>query len=102
MKLTDLIDSAYGIINGILIPLGFALCLFYFFFGVSKYIKASAGNEKEAGQGKKMMILGLLGLFIAFSIWGIILFIRTELGIPDIQNIDKGNIEVVNTTMIPL
>jgi hypothetical protein len=102
MKLTDLIDSAYGIINGILIPLAFALCLFYFFFGVSKYIKASSGNEKEAGQGKRMMTLGILGLFIALSVWGIIVFIRSELGIPEIQNIDKGSVEIVNTNMTPL
>lgn len=78
-----------GIINNILIPLAFALCLFYFFWGVVKYIRSGAGGDKAVEEGKQIMVWGIVGLFIATSIWGIITFIRTELGVPDIQNISK-------------
>lgn len=85
----DLINTAFGIVKDILIPLAFALCLFYFFWGVAKYIRTGAGSEEAAKEGKKVMIWGIIGLFVAFSIWGIISFIKSELGLPDIENVSK-------------
>lgn len=93
MGIIGLIDSASDLITGILIPLAFALCLLYFFWGVVKYIRTGAGSEEAAKEGKRIMVWGIIGLFIAVSIWGIITFIRTELGIPDVQNVDRPLIE---------
>src|SRR3989344_4636324 len=93
----ELINLAFDLITSILIPLAFALCLFYFFWGVAKYIRTGAGSDKAAEEGKKVMIWGVVGLFVAFSIWGIITFIRSELDIPDIKNVEKPNIEIVTT-----
>lgn len=93
----DIINAAFSIITTILIPLAFALCLFYFFWGVAKYVRTGAGNEKAAEEGKKIMIWGIVGLFVAFSIWGIISFIRTELSIPGTQNITLP--PIVNTNV---
>lgn len=90
-----------GIINNILIPLAFALCLFYFFWGVAKYIRSGAGGEKAAEEGKQVMVWGIVGLFIATSIWGIITFIRTELSIPKIETVDRPLIEDITATFIP-
>lgn len=92
MKITDIIDSASGIVTGVLIPLAFSLCLLYFFWGVTQYIRSGAGGDKAVEEGRKVMVWGIVGMFVAFSIWGIITFIQTELGIPAIQNINKQNI----------
>lgn len=99
MTIIDIINSAMGIINNILIPLAFALCLFYFFWGVAKYIRSGAGGEKAAEEGKQVMVWGIVGLFIATSIWGIITFIRTELGVPDIQNVSKDSAFSTDTNL---
>jgi len=99
--ITDLIDAAFNIVKNILIPLAFSLALLYFFWGVAKYIRTGSGSEKAAEEGKKIMIWGIVGLFIAFSIWGIITFIQSELGIPPIQNVNKKPvIESVTSTII--
>ncbi len=82
----ELIDSSSAVVKNVLIPLAFSLALLYFFWGVAKYIKIGAGNEKAAEEGKKIMIWGIVGLFIAFSVWGIITFIQSELGIPNTPN----------------
>jgi hypothetical protein len=84
-----IIDAASGIITKVLIPLAFALCLLYFFWGVAKYIRMGAGSDKAAEEGKRVMIWGIVGLFVAFSIWGIITFIQDELGIPPIEKVNK-------------
>jgi predicted PurR-regulated permease PerM len=81
-----IIDAALKIVTNTLIPLAFALCLLYFFWGVAKYIRTGAGSEEAAKEGKKVMIWGIVGLFVAFSIWGIISFIQSELGIGPIRN----------------
>jgi hypothetical protein len=85
----DLINTAFGIITKTLIPLAFALCLFYFFWGVAKYIRTGASSENAAKEGRQIMVWGAVGLFVAFSIWGIISFIKSELGIPAVSNIIK-------------
>ena len=90
MGLKELIQSATALFTGILIPIAFALCLLYFFWGVAKYIK-SAGTDKE--EGKSIMVWGVVGLFVAASIWGIIFFIRREFQISDKAEI---NIELNN------
>jgi hypothetical protein len=80
--ITDIIDAAFNLVNTVLIPLAFMLCLLYFFWRVTKYIRTGAGSDKAAEEGRRVMIWGIIGLFVAFSIWGIIGFIQKELGIP--------------------
>jgi len=96
------IDSASDIVSGVLIPLAFSLALLYFFWGVTKYIRKGAGDEKAAEEGKKIMIWGIVGLFVALSIWGIITFIQSELGIPEVDNPSVGNTPYVDSTFTPL
>ncbi len=90
MGLKGLIQSAYAIVSDILIPMAFAICLLYFFWGIAKYIGVSAGSEEAAKEGKRVMVWGVIALFVVSSIWGIISFIRSELGIPDKQNAPIG------------
>jgi len=86
----EIIEVASKIITSTLIPLAFALCLLYFFWGVAKYIKDGAGSDKAAEEGKRIMTWGVIGLFVAFSIWGIIKFIQGEF---QINPIEKATIQ---------
>ena len=88
MGLENLINTATDLITDILIPLAFAVCLLYFFWGVAKYIGKGAASEEAAKEGKRIMIWGIIGLFIAVSIWGIISFIQGELLISPITEIE--------------
>ena len=102
MGITEIIVAGQKLVTDVLIPLAFALCLFYFFWGVMKYIKSGAGSEKAAEEGKRIMIWGIVGLFVAVSIWGIVKFIQSELGIPNIQNVDRPLIPSVDSTFNPM
>ena len=72
--------EAKNIITEVLIPLVFSLALLFFFWGVAKYIW-SAGDAKE--EGKKIMVWGVISLFVMSSIWGIITVLKSDLGIGD-------------------
>lgn len=98
MKTTavDIMHNALNIVTNFLIPIAFGLCLLYFFWGIVKYIKTGAGSEAAAKEGRRIMTWGIVGLFVAASIWGIVRFLRSELSIPDIQNVGKENVENVS------
>jgi hypothetical protein len=84
---TTLVGAVRGIINT-LIPMAFAVALLVFFWGLAKFI-LSAGNEDAKETGKRIMIWGIVALFVMASVWGIVAFIGSALGIGQGQNIDN-------------
>lgn len=94
-QLTNIITLVQQVrrIIDILIPLMFAIALLVFFYGVVRYIFA-AGNEEAQGQGKRIMIGGIVALFVIASVWGIVAFLGSALGIN--QGQDVNNVPGVN------
>lgn len=67
----DLIYTAY--------PVVVALSFVAFFWGLAKFI-FRAGDEKAVKDGKKLMIWGLIALFIIMSLNAILSFAFTDIG----------------------
>jgi hypothetical protein len=76
-NLTSLIRFTGDILN-MLIPILIALALVAFFWGLVKYVYS--GGE-DHGQGRNIMIAGLVALFVMVSVWGIIRVAQNTLGI---------------------
>ena len=75
-----LIDVFYNIIGGVLVPLLFSAAVVAFLYGVQKYILAGASEDKVK-EGREMMIYGIIGLAVMFSVWGLVrLVINTFFG----------------------
>lgn len=53
------------------IPLLASIAIIIFFWGVIRYI-ASSGGAKEHVEGRRLLLWGIIALFVLFSIWGII------------------------------
>ena len=62
-----------------LIGLLFAIALVYFLWGVFQFITKADDGDK-AGEGKKHMVWGLIGMFIMFSAFGIMSIIGNFIG----------------------
>lgn len=58
----------------------FAAAIFYFIWGVFKYIQ-HADDPAERISGGKHILYGTLGIFIMISVWGIIALVRSTLGV---------------------
>lgn len=67
-----------GII-GLLVPVLIGISLLAFLWGLTKFILA-AGNEDAIADGKKLMIWGLVALFVMVSIWGIVSLLAGSFG----------------------
>lgn len=66
-----LVDVFTGIIGGVLAPLLFSTAIVAFLYGVQKYILAGASEDKVK-EGRDMMIYGIIGLAVMFSMWGLV------------------------------
>jgi amino acid transporter len=71
-----LLQAALRIVNSTLIPIAFALAVLFFFWGVALYVLKS-GEQKD--EGKKIMVWGVIALFVMTSVWGLVRFIQREL-----------------------
>src|SRR3989344_4172162 len=73
-----ILQGAKDIVTNILIPLAFTLALLFFFYGVAMYIW-SAGSDKEGS--KKIMTWGVVALFVMASVWGLVNFLGSAVGV---------------------
>lgn len=76
----ELIQAFGGLIN-LLIPMLVGTALLVFFWGLAKFIFRVGGDEKAVTDGKKLMIWGIIALFVMVSVWGIVSFMQRSLGI---------------------
>lgn len=87
-NLKGLITSVNEGIVGSLGTLFLAASVVAFFFGVARFILAQqSGVEKDIANGKQLMLWGVIALFVAFSIYGIIKFGQNQLNITNTSTI---------------
>jgi hypothetical protein len=69
----------------IAIPLLVAVALLVFFWGLVQFI-ANAGDDDKRKEGKQHMIWGIVGLFVMVSVWGLVGFLGSVIGIQNSPN----------------
>src|SRR3989344_1309683 len=62
------------------LPIVVGIALLAFFWGLVKFI-FSQGDETAKADAKKIMLWGLIALFVMISVWGLVRFIGTALGV---------------------
>ena len=76
----ELINSVGRLVNS-LVVIVIALAVLAFFWGLAKFIFNVSGDEKSVEEGKRIMIWGVIALFVMVSVWGIIRFVQGELNL---------------------
>jgi hypothetical protein len=71
------IINAVAYVVSLIIPILIGVTLIVFFLGLIQYIR----KPDKKGGGKKIMTAGIISLFIMVSVWGIIAFAQSALGI---------------------
>ncbi|MBU2220192.1 pilin [Patescibacteria group bacterium] len=57
----------------------FLLVTVYFFWGIVKFVRASATGGKEMEEGKRHMIWGIVGMAVMAGAWGIVAILQSVL-----------------------
>lgn len=75
-----LFDNTALFISNMVIGLLFGIAIVGFFAGVIGYVSAGDNSEKRA-QMTQYIVRSLIGIFVMFSIWGLLAFLFNSLGI---------------------
>jgi len=70
-----------GLINNVLVPVIFALAFIVFIWGIFRYFIAGAEDTESQKKGKQLIIYGLIGFVIMFSVWGLVNILTNTLQI---------------------
>ena len=109
MSIGSIVNSFTNNIVNALVTLFATAALVAFFFGIVQYIWGMRdGKPEKVKNGNSFMIWGLIGLFVMFSVWGIIIFFQTVLGlqtdrtiyIPEIK-MQQGSNRTPSPTPLP-
>ena len=65
-------NSILSIINGIIVPVLFAIAFLYFVYGVYKYFILGATEEAAKGEGRQFALWSLVGFAVILSVWGLV------------------------------
>jgi hypothetical protein len=73
-----------------------SLAVICFFYGIVRFIwSMRQGEGKAAEAGKKFMLWGIFAIFVIFSIYGIVIFIQSTLGIKGGGSIERPCVDFV-------
>lgn len=61
-------------------PVVIGLAMLFFLYGLMKFVLA-AGNEEAKETGKRIMIWGIIALFVMVAVWGLVSLLATEAGV---------------------
>ena len=64
----------------LLLPLAVIAALLFFFWGLVKFIYKAESDDARS-EGRQLMMWGVVALFLIVSIWGVVGFIGTALGV---------------------
>jgi hypothetical protein len=76
----QVVDTILGIGN-LLMPFLVALALFLFIYGLAKFL-SKGGSDESIQEGKKLMLWGIISLFMILSVWGIVRILLQSFGFP--------------------
>ncbi len=95
--LTGFVRVVGNIVN-MLVPLVSTLAIVFFFYGLAKYV-LNAGDEEKKGEGKDIMIWGVLAMFVLTTIWGIIGFLQKTVG--NVQGPTSQSLQINLPDVVP-
>jgi TRAP-type C4-dicarboxylate transport system permease small subunit len=66
----------------LVIPIVGAFLIIYFFVGAWQYVSAK-GDEESRTEARNRMIYAVIGMFVAFSIFGLVRLVGNTVGVSD-------------------
>ncbi len=79
--ITPYSSGIINVINGIFVPVLFALAFIVFLWGVFKYFILGAANEDDRKEGRQFVLWGVIGFVVILSIWGLVNLLMGILGL---------------------
>lgn len=76
MTLTKIIERLLNQILDPLVAILIGLALIMFFWGLVKYLQSGLGDKAKLEEAKKLMVWGVVVLFVMVSVWGLVRIVQ--------------------------
>jgi len=83
MDIQTILSALVGFIGTTLVYFLMGIAFVVFLWNIARYFIMGGANEEARTRAKSLAIWGILAFVIIASIWGIVNFIRSNLGIDD-------------------
>jgi len=78
----DIVGRIIGVFNGTIVPVLIGFGVIMIIFGIFRYINAG-DDPKKLAEGGKLVLWGVIGVFIMLSIWGLVALILNTVFTPE-------------------
>lgn len=89
------------VINGVLVPVLFAIAFIVFLYGIAKAYIFSHGEPEEVSKGHKLVLWGIIAFAVMISVWGLVNVVANTFGLNG-QYAPPQPYSPYNTTQIPI
>jgi len=69
------------VVNGILVPLIFTICIIVFLYGVARAYIIGGASDTARAEGHKLILWGLIGFVVMLSVWGLVNILMYTFGL---------------------
>lgn len=86
-------------INGLIVPILFAIAFIVFVYGAFETFIIGANKEEVKEKGKNLMLWGLIGFFVMVSVWGLVNILTSTVSFGNnggISNPPKAGVNIGN------
>ena len=70
-----------NVINGVLVPLLFAVSFIVFLYGIARAYIFSVGDPEKVKEGHKIILWGLIAFAVMISLWGLVNVVANTFGL---------------------
>jgi len=78
--------SIIGLINNVFVPVLLAVAFIVFVWGIFEYFILGASNEEDRKKGRQLVLWGLIGFVVIFSLWGLVQIVKQTFNFGDVGN----------------
>lgn len=78
--LQQFVADFFDVATKYILQLLLALTIFVFLYGLMKYMFKGQGSDTARSEGRKLMLWGVLGIFVITSIWGLVAIFASFVG----------------------
>ena len=80
-SISCLANTILYLINGVAVPVLFALSFIVFLYGIAQAYIFSHGDSEKVAQGHKLLLWGLIGFVVMVSLWGLVNVVTNTFGL---------------------
>lgn len=85
--IAGLLIQFVNFVNGVLVPVVFALAFIVFLWGVYLYFfTMGADGKSQVKQGRSFILYGIIGFFVMVTIWGLVNILINSVGLDPRNN----------------